>query len=201
MSSIEAIIILFAIVDPIGNIPIFLDVTEHLGAKDSKKAFNAAVLVGFIVLVTFAIAGAHILRGVFRIEVEDVTIAGGLLLVIIAIDNLFSGKLNRMSSLSSETGPYEIGSVPLGVPLLAGPGAMVTALTVLEQTGSYFVTIGSITIVFFITWLMLKFLEPLHKLMGRLASQVFSKIMSLFIAAIGVHMMLNGITLFIRSLK
>jgi multiple antibiotic resistance protein len=193
-------IILFAIVDPIGNVPIFLDVTEHLGPRDSRKAFNAAALVGALVLLIFAFTGRQVLHNVFGIGIEDVTIAGGLLLVIIAIDNLFAGKLSRISALRAETGPYEIGSVPLAIPLLAGPGAMVTSLTILEKAGKG-ATFVSIIVVFTLTWLMLLFLEPIHRLVGRLISQIFSKIMSLFIAAIGIHMVLSGIKTYIGMLR
>lgn len=200
MSYIEAMIILFAIVDPIGNVPIFLDVTEHLGPTGSRKAFNAAVVVGALVLLVFAFTGKQVLHNVFGIGIEDVTIAGGLLLLIIAIDNLFAGKLSRVNSLRTEIGPYEIGSVPLAIPLLAGPGAMVTSLTILEKAGKG-ATIVSIIVVFSITWLMLLFLEPIHRIVGRLVSQVFSKIMSLFIAAIGVHMVLSGLYQYVQSLK
>jgi len=187
MNYLEAMIVLFAVVDPLGNLPIFLDVTENLGPSDSKKAFNSAVLVGLITLL------------IFHIGIEDISIAGGLLLVVIAIDNLFGSKFSRISSLKQPVGAYELGAVPLGVPLLAGPGAMVTSLTILEKSGP-FVTLTSIIVVFVFTWVMVLFVDPIHKFLGRLVSQVFSKVMSLFIAAIGIHMALNGITTFVRQL-
>jgi len=199
MTTLEAIIILFAVVDPIGNMPIFLEVTEHLGPAASRKAFNAAVGVGMAVLLVFAFAGRQILSNIFQIGVEDVSIAGGLLLVIIAIDNLFGGQLSRIESLAEPAGPYEIGSVPLGVPLLAGPGAMVTCLTIIERSGPFNV-ITAIPVVFALTWIMVLFLGPIHRILGRLASQIFSKVMSLFIAAIGIHMALSGITIYIKML-
>ncbi|OHB55460.1 MAG: hypothetical protein A2Y07_07740 [Planctomycetes bacterium GWF2_50_10] len=199
MGYIESIIILFAVVDPIGNLPIFLDTTEHLGPTGSKKAFNAAVLVGMIVLLLFAFAGKQILSSVFGIGIEDVSIAGGVLLVIIAVDNLFGGKLARISSMKEPIGPYEIGSVPLGVPLLAGPGAMVTCLTIIQKAGPLAVLVAILS-VFTLTWIMVLFIDPIHRFVGRLVSQVFSKVMSLFIAAIGIHMTLSGLTTFIHKL-
>jgi multiple antibiotic resistance protein len=199
---IKAVLLLFAVVDPIGNAPIFLDTVEQLGKEDSKKAFKAAVLVGSAVLFVFAFAGKGILANIFQIQIEDVAIAGGLLLVVIAIDNLFAGKLARADSTLHQraVGPYELGSVPLGVPLLAGPGAMVTSLTILEHYGPAAITIA-IVVVFVATWIMCMFLETIHRVLGKLVSQVFSKVMSLFIAAIGVHMVLQGIEGFIKSLR
>jgi multiple antibiotic resistance protein len=200
MSYIEAIIILFAIVDPIGNIPIFLSITDYLGPADSRKAFNTSVIVGASVLLVFAFAGQTILTKVFSIQVNDVTIAGGVLLFVLATDHLFGTKSQRIESLKSETQPYEIGSVPLGCPLLAGPGAMVTSLTIIQKAGPFAVIIA-IVVVFSLTLLMLQFIEPLHRAMGRLISQVFSKVLALFIAAIGVNMVLRGISEYIHTLR
>jgi multiple antibiotic resistance protein len=199
MSYLEAIIILFAIVDPIGNIPIFLNVTESLGSGESRKAFNTSVIVGAAVLLVFAFAGQTILSKVFNIQVNDIMIAGGILLFILAMDQLFGGKSERITSLKSEMRPYEIGSVPLGCPLLAGPGAMVTSLTIIQKGGSLKVVVA-IIVVFVLTWLMLQFVEPLHKATGKLISQVFSKVLALFIAAIGVNMVLRGISEYIHTL-
>jgi multiple antibiotic resistance protein len=170
MSYIEAIIILFAIVDPIGNIPIFLDVTDYLGPGESRKAFNTSVIVGASVLLVFAFAGQTILSRVFNIGVNDIMIAGGALLFVLAMDHLFGSKLERITALKSETRPYEIGSVPLGCPLLAGPGAMVTSLTIVQKSGAFHVVVA-IVVVFAVTWLMLQFVEPLHKAAGKLVSQ------------------------------
>jgi multiple antibiotic resistance protein len=199
MSYLEAIIILFAIVDPIGNIPIFLNVTESLGSGESRKAFNTSVIVGAAVLLVFAFAGQTILSKVFNIQVNDIMIAGGILLFILAMDQLFGGKSERITSLKSEMRPYEIGSVPLGCPLLAGPGAMVTSLTIIQKGGSLKVVVA-IIVVFVLTWLMLQFVEPLHKATGKLISQVFSKVLALFIAAIGVNMVLRGISEYVHTL-
>jgi len=200
MTYVEAIIILFAIVDPIGNIPIFLNVTDYLGPKESRKAFNTSVIVGAVILLVFAFAGQTVLSRVFNIEVNDIMIAGGVLLFILANDHLFGGRFERITALKSETQPYEIGSVPLGCPLLAGPGAMITSLTIIQKAGPAAVVIA-IIVVFAATWLMLQFVRPLQKAMGRLISQVFSKVLALFIAAIGVNMVLKGISAYIHTVR
>jgi multiple antibiotic resistance protein len=200
MSYIEAIIVLFAIVDPIGNIPIFLSLTDYLGPEDTRKAFNVSVIVGAVILLVFAFAGQTILSKVFNIQVNDIMIAGGVLLFILATDHLFGGKFERITALKSETRPYEIGSVPLGCPLLAGPGAMVTSLTIIQKSGPVHVVVA-IAVVFVATWIMLQFVGPLQKAMGKLISQVFSKVLALFIAAIGVNMVLRGISEYIKTLN
>ena len=200
MSYVEAILTLFAIVDPIGNIPVFLDVTEHLPPGQSRKAFNTAVMVGVIVLLIFAFAGNVILNRVFHIHLADLQLAGGILLLIIAIDHLVFGSIRRSLSVKGTLSPYEIGSVPLACPLLAGPGAMVTSLTTLESSGPAKVIVA-IAVVFGLLWLIMRFIEPVHKFLGRLVSTVFSKVMLVFIASIGVHMIMSGLQHYFASGK
>ena len=192
MSYIEAILGLFAIVDPIGNIPIFLDAAEHVPNGQSQKAFNTAVGVGVIILLVFSFAGNAILSKVFHIQIADLQLAGGILLLIIAIDHLIFGSLRRSVSVNGVSSPYEIGCVPMACPLLAGPGAMVTSLTTLESAGPA-KAIAAIAVVFGILWLIMRFVQPIHKFLGRLVCTVFSKVMCLFIAAIGVHMIMAGL--------
>jgi len=192
MSYVEAIIALFAIVDPIGNIPIFLGVAEHVGGGQSRKAFNTAVGVGVVILLAFSFAGNLVLNRIFHISLSDLQIAGGILLLIIAIDHLIFGSLRRSVAVQGTFGPYEIGCVPLACPLLAGPGAMVTSLTTLESSGPLKAVVA-IAVVFGLLWLIMYFVEPIHRCLGRLVCTVFSKVMCLFIAAIGVHMIMTGL--------
>ncbi len=192
MSYIEAILALFAIVDPIGNIPILLDIAEHTSNGQSQKAFNTAVTVGVLILLIFSFAGNAILNHIFHIELADLQLAGGILLLIIAIDHLIFGSLRRSVAVDGIFTPHEIGCVPLACPLLAGPGAMVTSLTTLESSGPAKAIIA-IAVVFGILWLIMRFIQPIHRFLGRLVCTVFSKVMCLFIAAIGVHMIMSGL--------
>jgi multiple antibiotic resistance protein len=192
MSYIEAILTLFAIVDPVGNIPVFLDITEHLPAGDGRKAFNTAVVVGIVILLIISFAGDWVLNYVFHIHLADLQLAGGVLLLVIAIDHLIFGTIRRSLSVKGTLTAYEIGCVPLACPLLAGPGAMVTSLTTLESSGPA-KAIVAIVVVFGILWLIMRFVDPIHRLLGRTVTTVFSKVMCLFIAAIGAHMIMSGL--------
>ncbi len=192
MSYVEAILALFAIVDPIGNIPILLHVAEHTPEGHSQKAFNVAVGVGVLILLSFSFAGNAILNHIFHIQLADLQLAGGILLLIIAIDHLIFGSLRRSVEVEGTFSPYEIGCVPLACPLLAGPGAMVTSLTTLERSGPA-EAIVAIAAVFGVLWLIMRFIGPIHKFLGKMVCTVFSKVMCLFIAAIGVHMIMLGL--------
>jgi multiple antibiotic resistance protein len=192
MSYAEAILALFAIVDPIGNIPILLHIAEHTPNGQSQKAFNTAVAVGVTILLVFSFAGNWVLNRIFHIQLADLQLAGGILLLIIAIDHLVFGSLRRSVMVEGTFSPYEIGCVPLACPLLAGPGAMVTSLTTLEKSGPA-KAIVAIAVVFGALWLIMRFIEPIHKFLGKMVCTVFSKVMCLFIAAIGVHMIMSGL--------
>lgn len=192
MAYLEAILALFAIVDPIGNIPILLHIAEHTPEGQSQKAFNTAVVVGVIILLGFSFAGNAVLDHVFHIELADLQLAGGILLLIIAIDHLIFGSLRRSVEVTGTFSPYEIGCVPLACPLFAGPGAMVTSVTTLERSGPLAAVIA-IAAVFGFLWVMMRFIQPIHRFLGRMVCTVFSKVMCLFIAAIGVHMIMSGL--------
>ncbi len=198
MLYLEAILALFAIVDPIGNIPMLLSVAEHVPNGQSQKAFNTAIGVSLIILLLFSFAGNVILNNVFHINLADLQLAGGVLLLIIAIDHLVFGTLKKSVALSGKITPHELGCVPLACPLLAGPGAMVTSLTTLERSGPAHAVIA-ILAVFGFLWVVMRFIEPIHKFLGKLVCMVFSKVMCLFIAAIGIHMIMAGISEYMKG--
>jgi multiple antibiotic resistance protein len=200
MSYIEAILALFAIVDPIGNIPILLHISEHTPNGQSQKAFNVAVGVGVLILLAFSFAGNVILNRVFHIHLADLQLAGGILLLIIAIDHLIFGSLRSSVMIEGTFSPYEIGCVPLACPLLAGPGAMVTSLTTLEKSGPA-KAIVAIAAVFGTLWLIMRFIRPIHRILGKMVCTVFSKVMCLFIASIGVHMIMSGLQYYFTAPK
>jgi len=200
MSYLEAILALFAIVDPIGNIPIFLSVAEHIPNHQSQRAFNTAVIVGVLILLAFSFAGNWILTNIFHIQLADLQLAGGILLLIIAIDHLIFGSLRRSVEVKGTLSPYEIGCVPLACPLLAGPGAMVTSLTTLESSGPAHAVVA-IAVVFGLLWLIMHFIEPIHRFLGKLVCTVFSKVMCLFFAAIGVHLIMTGLQYYFVTAK
>jgi len=200
MSYVEAILALFAIVAPVGNIPILLHIAEHTPNGQSQKAFNIAVVVGVLILLVFSFAGNAIMKHVFHIELADLQLAGGILLLIIAIDHLIFGSLRRSVMVEGTFSPYEIGCVPLACPLLAGPGAMVTSLTTLEKSGPA-KAIVAIAAVFGILWLIMRFIQPIHRILGKMVCTVFSKVMCLFIAAIGVHMIMSGLQYYFTAPK
>ena len=183
---IKSFISLFVVVDPFGNIPIFIGLTEKIDGEKRKKIFNTATVTSFILLLAFALVGKEILN-IFGITLESFMIAGGILLLIIAIRLLVVGEWEE-----HDLSPESIGVVPIAVPLLAGPGAITTTIINLQSHG-ILITIFSVIFVFIIVWLTLRFIEPIYKVLGKNGSVVIARVMALLIAAIAIQYIIEGL--------
>ena len=185
----RAVIALFIIVDPLGNIPIFVGLTDKMSDAQRKKTYNTAVLVGAALLLVFAFTGQEILT-LFGLSIYSFEVAGGILLLIIAIRILISGFHETTES------PESLGAVPIAIPLLVGPGAITTTIFNLQSYGTP-ITIFSVVIVLALTWVILKFINGIYKILGKTGSVVIARVMALLIAAIAVQYILTGVTHFI----
>jgi multiple antibiotic resistance protein len=190
----KAAIALFIIVDPLGNIPIFVGLTEQMTSDYRKKVYNTAVIVGLVLLLVFAFTGTEILK-LFGITLESFEIAGGLLLLIISIRILISGTKEKVES------PESVGAVPIAIPLLVGPGAITTTIITLQsyqdvQPNGPFIAVGiavsAVVIVLALTWVILRFTNGLYKFLGKTGALVIARVMALLIAAIAVQYILTG---------
>lgn len=194
---IKSSLILFAIVNPIGSVPIFLQLTHGMAKDDRKKAFQTAVLASFIILFVFVFAGQGILTHFFQIQIFDLMAAGGLLLLIVAIDHLIFGALVRSVLRQGDQSAHQIGAVPMACPILAGPGAMMTAFLIYSEYG-FLIAAISIVVVMVATWLIFCFIDVIYKVLGQIVCIVLSKILCLFIAAIGIHLLMQGLSYYLK---
>jgi multiple antibiotic resistance protein len=195
---VKAIIALFIIVDPFGDIPIFVGLTQNVPENQRKRIYNTAVLVGTILLLVFAFLGQVILN-IFSLSIWSFEVAGGILLLIIAIRILISGTRE-----SAET-PESIGVVPIAIPLLVGPGAITTTIFTLQvnqQTYqsdliATFIAIIAVVVVMSLTWIILRYINGVYKILGKTGALIIARVMALLIAAIAVQYILTGVTHFV----
>jgi multiple antibiotic resistance protein len=188
----RATLALFIIVDPFGNIPVFIGLTEKMAVDQRRRVFRSATLTGFVLLVVFALTGQQILV-FFGINLYSFMIAGGILLLIIAIKLLIEGEWwNPEGSLES------LSAVPLAVPLLVGPGAITATILNLQEFGIA-VTLLAVVAVFVIVWVVMRLVEPVHRVLGKSGSQIIARVMALFIAAIAVQYILTGVTYYLPT--
>jgi multiple antibiotic resistance protein len=181
---------LFIIVDPLGNLPIFVGMTSNLDTLTRKRTFRTAAYIATALLFLFALAGKELLR-LFNISIYSFMIAGGILLFILSMEILIRGEWTA-KGLS----PEDLGVVPIAFPLLVGPGAITATIVNLQLYGLIY-TLSSIIIVMSVTWVVLNNSEKIYKILGRKGSAVIARIMAIFIAAIGIQMILDGLQSFL----
>ena len=186
--TLKSTIALFVVIDPIGAVPLFIALTEKMEKQEKKAVSKTAIITSGVLLVVFAVAGTQILA-IFGITIFSFMIAGGILLFIVAIELLTHG-MWRFGGSGGATG--ESGVVPLAFPLLAGPGA-ITSVMISFQTAGLIVTILSISIVIGITYVILQSINPIYKLLGRRGSIIITRVFAVFIAAIAIQYIIEGV--------
>jgi multiple antibiotic resistance protein len=181
---LKSVVALFIITDSPGNLPFFLGLTEGESLESKRKTFANAILTGFILLIVFLAVGLGILD-LFNVTLNDFKIAGGILLLWIAVEIMLRGRINVEHK-------EDIGVVPLGCPLLVGPGAITTSLVLLKLYG-YVVVLSAIVACFALIWLVLHYADAIYKVLGKNGAMILTKIASILIAAIAVQFIREGI--------
>jgi multiple antibiotic resistance protein len=189
---LRATISLLVIVDPLGNIPIFVSLTEKMEEGTRVKTFKMAVLIGFSLLFLFAIFGLEILS-LFNISIPSFRVAGGLLLLIIAVEILVRGGWHYKGNK-----PETAGAVPMGFPLLAGPGAITATIVNIHAYGLP-ITIGSIIFVSLITWIVLRHIDLVYSFLGEVGCEVVARVMAILIASIAIQFIIEGFLFYVKT--
>jgi multiple antibiotic resistance protein len=190
----EALVTLFVIMDPPGTVPIFLALTGGMPARTRNRAAWQAVAVAFAVIVAFAVAGEQILD-YLHIDVPALQGAGGLLLLLVALE-LLTGKQDDPTSQATSN----VALVPLGTPLLAGPGAIVATILFVRQADSLaeYVAIGAaILAVHVVIYSFMRFSSGIVKVLRPGGIEVVTRIAGLLLAAIAVQLVADSVAGFI----
>jgi len=182
---LRATVALFIIVDPVGLVPVFSALTKDLPKPEKKRMFRNIVYTGSALLLLFALAGQQLLL-LFGISLQSFMIAGGMLLLLLSVEILLRGE--RVQKTPGE----DVGIVPIAFPLLVGPGAITTTMISIQSYGLE-VAIPSILIVMFLTWVVLRLTDRINRLLGRTGSAVVARVMAVFIAAIAIQFIIDGI--------
>jgi multiple antibiotic resistance protein len=195
----EVFVTLLVIVDPPGMVPIFLALTGALPAKQRHRAGTQAVLLALGVIVIFAVAGQTLLD-YLHVDLPALQGAGGLLLILVALQ-LLTGKTDEPGELSATS---NIALVPLGTPLLAGPGAIVATMLFVQRAdgwGDYWVIALGIVAVMATVWLVLRYSGGIVKLLRPGGIEVLTRIAGLLLAAIAVQLIADAIAAFVRQFQ
>lgn len=188
----------FVIINPFGNISIFLSITQNEGKIKRRKIIKRACVVAFFVLLAFLLFGEYILQ-LFHITVSSFKIAGGIILFTIAIRMLRARRLLIKSSPEEEEEAMEkddVSITPLAIPMLSGPGAITTALSLSDNVSGILKTIILIFALFvscLVTYVILNRSIYLQKYLKKTGLNIMTRIMGLLLTVIAVQFIVNGL--------
>jgi multiple antibiotic resistance protein len=197
--SVLALSSIFFLVDPFAALPTFLAVTAGQDDGKRRKTARKASLTAFVVLTTFAVAGSFIFK-MFGITLPAFEIAGGVILLLIGLDML-EAKRSPTQESSGETAEAaskdDVGIVPLGIPMLAGPGAITSVMVLVGQAPRLMswemgAIVGSIAITAAICYVVLGGAARVARLMGETGIRILVRIMGLLLVALAVQYFVNG---------
>jgi len=183
---------LFSIINPISAAPIFVSLTEEAGIDRKKSAWRTSLSAG-MALALFAVAGGAFFA-FFGITVAAFQIAGGILFTLMSIQALLGDKPDVMEDSPNQADPS---IVPLGIPLIAGPGAISTVMVLVGQARDTFhqVALGTAIVVNIVLTLLILLASPwIVKKMGATGQRIVAKVMGLITAVVGVQFIINGST-------
>ena len=187
---------LFVIMDPVGTIPLFLTLTRGRSAASTKRAAWQAVSVSFGVIAAFAFFGQGIL-GYLGISLPALQGAGGLLLLLVALE-LLTGKEETPTSASD----VNVALVPLGTPLLAGPGAIVATMVFskgVDDVGAFVAVALGVILVHVTIWLAMRFSLPILRVLREGGVVLVSRISGLLLSAIAVQLVADAVRAFVAG--
>lgn len=188
---------LFVIMDPPGTVPVFLALTSTMTAKQRARAALQSVSVAFGVITAFTLFGGAIIR-FLGISIPALQLSGGLLLLLVAMD-LLTGKAED----PEPNGKVNVALVPLGTPLLAGPGAIVASMLAVENSDGTFADWSAIALaiigVHILLWAAMRFANTIHRVLKDGGTMLVTRIAGLLLAAIAVQLMANAVFAFIEQ--
>ena len=193
METFAVAVTLFLIMDPLGNIPIFLSVLAKVAPERRRKILIRELFVALAVMLVFLFAGPPILK-VLGLSSEAVTIAGGLVLMIIAIRMIFP---SRGGIMGDEEGDEEPLVVPLAVPLIAGPSVLAT-LVLLTESGPdrTIYWLAALFGAWLLTAVILLSSQFFFRMLGNRGLKAVERLMGMILVSISVQMLLNGFSSF-----
>jgi multiple antibiotic resistance protein len=187
---------IFVIVDPPGLLPVFLGLTKSLTPRQRRRAADRASAVAFGVIAVFAIFGKQILD-YLQVSVPALQVSGGLLLLLIALELL----MGKGEDPVSHDG-VNVAIVPLGTPLMAGPGAIVATMLAVQRSPSlagYLTVALALITVMFLVWVFLRYAGLIRAILRESGTVLASRIAGLLLSAIAVQMVADGVFGFIAA--
>ncbi len=196
-----AISSIFFLVDPFAAIPSFLAITQNAGLARRRRVARKGAVTCFIVLTTFAVAGQLIFR-MFGITLPAFEIAGGMILLLIGLDMLEARRSPTQETIGDTeeaAAKEDAGIVPLGIPMLAGPGAISSVMVLVGQAPGFWgwqmgAILGSIAFTALVSYWVLASAGRVRGVLGETGIRILVRIMGLLLVALAMQYFVNGLT-------
>ena len=193
---LTALTTLFIIVDPLGNIPMFIALTERLDDEARERVSKKSTVIGATLLIFMGLGGWAVMD-FFRITLDGLKIAGGIMLFIVSVDILL-GKRSREYLAQKSLESVDVDSLavfPIALPLYTGPGAITAAIVLASEGGlvEKLLLVLAILLVYAGIRLTHKYSSTIIRLLGKSGSDIIARVMAIFLAAIAVEYVFDGL--------
>ena len=193
MDLLSTVVTLFLVMDPLGNVPLFLSVLKAVPPARRRRVLLREILIAYVVLLVFFLIGSYILQ-FLGLEQEAVSIAGGIVLFLIALRMIFPAEGGHTGD-ALEGEPFV---VPLAIPLIAGPSALATLLLLQQaHAASQGMLLLALTIAWLITGLVLLSSTALYRMLRDRGLIAVERLMGMLLVMVAVQMLLNGLRAFL----
>lgn len=205
MDAFKTFIALLALVNPLGVLPMFISLTQGHTKAEKQKTIRSASLTVVAVVAVCVLMGEKIIL-FFGISTASLQVAGGLLILLMSL-NMLNGQMGGTRTTAEEQDEAEskstLGVVPLGLPLLTGPGAISTVIVYANKAHGamdYAILIGCGFVLAALVWVTLQLADPINRLMGRSGINIATRIMGLLVAAVAVEFIVEGLKTMLPAL-
>lgn len=196
MTFISATLLLFLVMDPLGNIPLYLTALKNVDAKRRTKVILRELLIALLVMVIFLFSGQAFLSAL-HISEPALTATGGVILFLIAIKMIFPQASH--TDVQNDEEPF---IVPLAIPYVAGPSALATLLLIMNgEPERWLEWLGALFAAWLMTGVILLAAGPLAKVLRNRGLIAIERLMGMILVAIAIQMLMNGIAEFYESLS
>ncbi len=200
---IHLTIALFAVLNPVGNVPVFLALTADRDGNAQRRIARRAVVVAFAIVMVFALFGQMIL-GIFGITLNAFRVAGGIILFTIALRLLEANPSHMHHPREEEGEEDDVAVTPLGTPLLAGPGTIATVMALGAHGGLLtgdLLVFGSVGTVLLLTYFIFRSAPSIGQRLGPTGINIVTRLMGLLLAVVAVQMAADGLSLLFPNLR
>ncbi|WP_293881907.1 MarC family protein [Sphingomonas sp.] len=197
---ISAFVTFFVVIDPPGCAPIFASLTAGAPAQHRRNMAIRSVMVASCILFAFALGGKPFLRSM-GVSLEAFKVAGGIMLFLIALEMVFEKRTERRESRvqdvkSSPVEHDDISIFPMGIPMIAGPGSIASAMLLCSRVENWYdrgVVLAAMTAILIITLISLLLAGPLMKLLGTRLEAMITRVLGVILAALATQFVIDGI--------